>query len=245
MNPMQMTLNRYFLDLKAKNPRLSQRYFAQKLGISSGALNEILKGKRKISAKLANRIAERLQLDPKSTAGFIEKSKQDGTRIEYQQIRDDQFHLISEWQHYGILNLVKSENCQHKPAWFAQQLNLPVKNIQDSLDRLLRLEMLKLENRKYIRTTPHVQTSDDVLNLSIQKSNLEDLEMIKDHMNSLTVDERDLTSITMLLDAELMPEMKKWIRKVQDQFADKFETTQSSQVFRLTMALFPLKKPKT
>lgn len=247
MNSVQVILNQKFLDLKRKNPRLSRRYFAQKIGVSSGALTEILKGKRKISAKLAAKIAARLQLDPVDTAEFVSHTNSappTTANIEYLQLRDDQFHLISEWPHFAILNLVKSDDCQHKVSWFAQQLNLPLKVTHEVVERLMRLQMLKIEKKKYVRTNTNLATSDDIINLSIQKSNIEDLEMIRDHLDSLTVQERDLTSMTLLVDAKKMPEIKKWIRKSQDQFALKFETTKSAVPFRLTVALFPLKKPK-
>lgn len=49
--------------MRARNPRFSLRSYARKLGISPGATTEILRGKRRISAKLAARFAERLQLE--------------------------------------------------------------------------------------------------------------------------------------------------------------------------------------
>lgn len=247
MNSVQIILNQKFLELKAQNPRLSLRYFAQKIGISSGALSEILKGKRKISPKLATKIAARLHLDPVDTASFIDSSLVPGESqdIAYLQLQDDQFHLISEWPHFAILNLVKSEHCVHRATWFAQQLHLPVKITQEAIDRLLRLEMLLYEKKKYVRTKNHLQTSDNILNLSIRKSNIEDLEMMQSLLGTLKVQERDLTSLTMLLDPKKMPEFKRWIRKAQDQFALKYETTKSSTAFRLTLALFPLRKSKT
>jgi uncharacterized protein (TIGR02147 family) len=244
MTSNQLILNQKLMDLKSSNPRLSNRAFAKKLGISSGALSEILKGKRKVSSKLATKLAAKLHLDPTSTAAFLGQNLgfdqvQD---LNYLKISDDQFHLISEWPHFAILNLVKSEHCQHKVSWFAQQLNLPLKNVQDIVDRLLRLKMLAYEKRKFVRTQSAFKTSDDVLNLSIRKSNIEDLEMIREHLNALDVTERDLTSITMLVDPTRMSEFKKWIRKAQDQFASKFETTAAISPFRLTIALYPLKK---
>jgi transcriptional regulator with XRE-family HTH domain len=246
MNSVQMLLNQKFLEMKAKNPRLSHRFFAQKLGLSSGALSEILKGKRKISHKLATKLAARLHLDPVDTAAFVGTSlMHDPADIAYLQVRDDQFHLISEWPHFAILNLVKSDLCLHRPTWFAQQLNLPLKTTQNAIDRLLRLGMLVYEKKKYVRTSAHLQTSDDILNLSIQKSNVEDLERVRELLGQLPVTERDLTSLTMLLDPKKMPEFKRWIRKAQDQFAAKFETTQSISPFRLTVSLFPLKNSKT
>lgn len=246
MNSVQVILNEKFTELRSKNPRLSVRYFAQRLGISSGALSEILQGKRKVSQKLAARMAERLQLDPTEASQFMGLPEQtEVVDIQYRQLQDDQFHMLSDWPHFAILNLVKSENCVHRPSWFAKQLNLPLKTIHQVLERLLRLEMLVYKNKKYVRSSPHWKTSDDILNLSIQRSNLEDLDRIREQVVDLSVHERDLTSLTMLLDPKKMAIFKKWIRDAQDQFAHKFETTQSSSAFRLTVALFPLKKSQS
>lgn len=245
MNSVQIILNEKLLELQQKNPRLSYRYFAQKLGISSGALSEILSGKRKISAKMAKKIADRLHLTPSDAKAFMGRPlEEDSPDLNYIQMRDDQFHLISDWQHFAILNLVKSERCQHRASWFASQLNLSVTAAQEALDRLLRLEMLKLEKKKYVRTQTRLTTSDDIMNVSIQKSNFQDLEMMREHLSTLAVGERDLTSLTFLLDPARMAEFKKQIRKMQDQFSEKFESTKSVSVFRLTVALFPLKNPK-
>lgn len=247
VNRVQRLLTQSFMDLRAKNPRLSHRFFARKLGISSGALSEIMKGKRKVSDKLAVRIAERLQLDPKARAALMAPriDSEEAGQFEYLQLQDDQYHLISEWQHYALLNLVKSESCEHRISWFAERLNLSEKVVSEALNRLLRLGMLSFQKKKYMRTKGHFKTSDDILNTSIQRSHLEDLELYSDLLRSLEPNERDLTSVTMLLAPSRMGEFKKWLRSAQDRFASKFETTDSATVYRLSFALFPLKKPKT
>lgn len=241
---VQTFLKQKLVELQEKNPRLSNRYFAKKLGISSGALSEILQGKRKVSKKMAVRFAENLHLDSSETADLCGQLPSENTSdFEFIQMRDDQFHMIADWPHFAILNLVKSERCVHRPSWFARQLNLPLKVVHQTLDRLIRLEFLSYRNKKYVRLATNFQTSDDILNLSIRKSNIEDLEMIKEQLTALKVEERDLTSLTMLIDPQKMPEFKKWIRRMQDQFAHKFETAKSVSPFRLTVALFPLRKP--
>ncbi len=131
MNSVPQFLQQKLMEMRLKNPRLSSRYFAQKIGVSSGALTEILQGKRRVSAKLAKRIAGRLQLDPSETASFLGEPdpKDAAAPAEYLQLRDDQFHFIAEWPHFAILNLVKSAKCIHRPSWFANQLNLPIKTV--------------------------------------------------------------------------------------------------------------------
>ncbi len=245
METIQLKLNERLMQLKQKNPRFSQRSFAQKLGLSSGALNEILQGRRRVSYSLAEKLAERLLLSPSEKEEFLSsfKSEQDAkVSLEYLQINNDQFHAIADWPHFAILNLVKAKSCEYTPRWFSDQLNLSVGSIQTYLERLLRLGFLKLEKGKYVRSKPRYETTDDVLNLSIQKAHLEDLELIKYSLSELSLKERDTTSITLLVDPSRMAEFKKWIRSAQDKFSLKFETTNSSVVYRMVISLFPLKK---
>lgn len=245
MNHIQLTLQKKLVELKAKNPRLSDRYFAQRLGLSSGALSEILKGKRRISEKLATRLAEKLNMDPKEREQFLSSLKTaDGRKdLGSIQLEDDQFHMVSDWSHFAILNLIKSRSCGHQVTWFAERLNLPNKVVRESLDRLERLGLIEFEKSKYRRTKAHLHTSDGILNLSIRKSNYQDLDLIGDQLNHLSADEIDFSSTTMLIDSRKFKECRAWIRKFQDRFGVKFETAQSETVFRLTTILFPLKKP--
>ena len=244
MNSVQLILSEKFLDLKNKNQQLSHRYFAKKIGLSSGALSEILQGKRKISLKLAQKIADRLCLNPKEKAHFLGLNEEqiEPQGLDYTDLKNDQFQMISDWHHFAILNLVKSDYCVHKADWFARQLNLPLKTVTEALRRLLRLELLKIKGNKFVRTASRLTTSDGIRNLSIIKSNTADLQMIQSQINVIDVQQRDLTSITLLIDEEKMKDYKKWIRGIQDKFANKFQTTKSKTVFRLSIALFPLRK---
>ena len=61
---VQEALNERLIELRGKNPGFSMRAFSKRLGISSSALSEILSGKRKISKKMAAKIATRMDLTP-------------------------------------------------------------------------------------------------------------------------------------------------------------------------------------
>lgn len=243
MNPVQLILQQKFSEMKNRNQQLSYRFFAKKIGLSSGALSELMNGKRQISPKLALKIADKLCLDPKDRAQFLGQSEEElqVKSLQYTELKNDQFHLISDWPHFAILNLVKSDQCVHKAEWFAQQLNLPLPEVKECLNRLLRLELLKIKNKKFVRTSAQFSTSDDVINLSIRKSNLEDLQMIQRQITTIGVDKRDLSSTTLLIDESKMKEYKAWLRNMQDKFGHKFEATHSKSVFRLSVALYPLK----
>jgi len=60
---IQRILSERFAGMRERNPRFSLRAYAKRLGLSPGATTEILRGKRRISAKIVLRIAEKLQLE--------------------------------------------------------------------------------------------------------------------------------------------------------------------------------------
>lgn len=68
---IQNLLHGKFMEAKAGNPRYSLRAFARRLEISAGSLSAILSGKRVISKKLAEKIADRLGLDDQSRSELL------------------------------------------------------------------------------------------------------------------------------------------------------------------------------
>ena len=89
-----------FDEIKNRSAQFTLRAFADRLGVSPGALSEILAGKRAVTKKTAERIANRLALSPSDRAEFL--SQLANVEIEYDELRQDQFKLVGEWWHFAI-----------------------------------------------------------------------------------------------------------------------------------------------
>ncbi len=115
---VQSLLRRKLIEFQAKNPSYSVRAFARRLGMQPAATNEIIKGERRVSRKIAEKIILRLQLDPTERASLLKhfpvksppKSGDLGKAmtLDYLKLTADQFELISDWVHFAILNLIKT-----------------------------------------------------------------------------------------------------------------------------------------
>lgn len=237
-----------FEEGKQKNIRWSQRAFAQRLGLSSGALSEILQGKRLLSSQLKRKISSHLQLSPLEEVDFFEDElpnhlKQQ--RLEYYKISDDQFRMISDWWHYAILNLVNTRNFTPSIPWIAQRLGLDELRVKEAWSRLFELGHLKKVGKKVIRTFARLETSDHLFNLSIQKSHLQDLELIEKSLRHVPVDLRDHTSMTVTLNKKNLKKAKELIRIFQDQFSKEIETLPGDEVYKLSVAFYPLTQNAT
>ena len=127
---LQRLLRNRFIESKTKNQSYTMRSFAQRVGLSSGALSEILRGRRKVSEDLALKIARNLGLDPRASEElrqkFLrdEKSQRDSEFENTLQLSSDQFRLISEWYHFAILSLLKTPDFKNDAPWIAARLGI-------------------------------------------------------------------------------------------------------------------------
>lgn len=232
-----------FEESKQKNPRWSQRAFASKIGLSSGALSEILKGKRPLSTQLKKKISGRMQFSPIEESEFFEDQLPQHLkthRLEYFKLTTDQFHLISDWWHYGILNLMNTKGFNSSVDWISERLGLKNKIILEAWDRLTRLNLIKKEGKKFVRTYNRLETSDELLNLSVQKSHLQDLELIEKSITQLAPEFRDHTSMTVVVNKKSISKAKELIRLFQDRFSEETEVKEGDEVYKLSISFYPL-----
>ena len=248
---IQKLLNEKFTEMRLKNSSYSMRAFARKLGLQPSAVHEILKGKRRISHKIATIIADKLLLDPTERANLLrefpqklsKKSKfKEGKSEELNRVKlsTQQFELIADWSHYAILNLLETKNVKTDVPSMAKRLCLSEKRIKESLRNLFELNLITLEDGVLKRTFAKVNSTDDVKNLSLQLLHSNDMEMAKEKMQTVDVKFRDFTSFTLPFDLRLMPKVKEMIRKFQDDLVDLMEEEQPQEVYKLNTYLYPL-----
>ena len=63
-NKISILLRDDFYRAKEKNPAVSLRSYAKKLGLNHAAVSQIMKGERKVGLKVARRICDALMLEP-------------------------------------------------------------------------------------------------------------------------------------------------------------------------------------
>lgn len=251
---LQTILNKKFLEYQSKNPAFSKRAFAKKLGLQPSATNEILKGERRVSITLAEKISERLMLDPTEKMNLLKdfsESKEkkslnkDEKTAELSQMKlsAQQFELISDWSHYAILNLLETKDVKTDAQSIADRLGLPLKKVQESLKNLFTLNLIRIHSDGELkRTFKQTNTSDDILNLSLQKMHLNDLEMAKEKLLDVNIKDRDFTSYTLAFDMNLMPKVKEMIRKLQDDIDALMANSNPTEVYKVNTYVYPLTK---
>jgi uncharacterized protein (TIGR02147 family) len=246
---LQTLLQKRFSEMRIKNPSFSLRAFARRLDLNSGALSAFLNGKRRVSRKMAARIADSLGLDPQersevlarfATKPSLEKIEQ-AQPLQYLQLTADQFRIIAKWHHFAILSLIRTRGFKSHPKWIAGRLGITLPQAQEALSRLARLGFISVdENGRIQRTKSKYRTTDDVVSLSLRQGHAENLELAKESLLRDSIEQRDFTAATMAIDPKKLPEAKERIRKFQDDLADFLESGEQTEVYKICVQLFPL-----
>jgi uncharacterized protein (TIGR02147 family) len=231
-----------------KNPRFTLRAMAKKMELSSGALSEILSGKRVVASKLAQKICSKLDIDlhEKSRIFYEPELAKDREKNkigseEIYQLSQDQFAMLSQWPHFALLSLLNTKGCQHNVDWMAERLGLSKKTLGEVLARLLRLDLVRYDQHgKLLRTKKSLKTTDDLVSYSVRKSHLGDMELAKSLLDKVGVQHRDYTSISIPTDLKTLNKAKTLIRKFQDEMMNLLWTAEADQVYKMSVYLYPL-----
>jgi transcriptional regulator with XRE-family HTH domain len=246
---IQNALRTRLENLRVRYPNYSLRAFAKKAGISAVTLSLLLKGKRRVSQKLALQISERLAFDPQERSEILNPLPKEKKEVDsklsptYVQISVDQYRLISDWRAFALLNLIQTVDFENDPDWIAERLGIRRSEVEETLQRLSRLGMISSKGGKLKRTVSKYRTSDDIANLSLRKSHQQTLELAHASLESDPVSQRDFSWVTLTVDARKLDKAKLLIRQFQDDFMELIEAEGSpNEVYRLAIQFFPLTK---
>lgn len=244
---------------RAKNAALSLRSFARFLQIPAGRLSEVLSGKRKISLELAERLADRLAIDPATRSALtaaVRKTKrgrrrqrvaaQDEHDPEYRQLTIDAFHVIADWYHFAILSLRDCANFRPEEDWIARRLGIGKTEVCLALTRLERLGLIEREGSTWIRTEQNLTTTHDVRSAGLRRGHRGILERAIASLETVDVNLRDVTNMTMAVHLDDLPQAKALLAQFRRKFAKTIEVRKDrTEVYTLALQFFPLTEART
>ena len=231
---VRVELKHEFLKRKTKNSSYSMRRFAEQLGLSSGALSELMSGKRPITRKLAQTLGQKLGLKSNPLAAAT-------TRVERQALTLDQFALIAEIEHLVLLNLPKLKSFTPRLSWISEKVGRTVQQVKAALERLERLGLIERVNAvAWRRKGAPVETPENIKNLAIQKAHLEALARAEQALTGLEPAERDFSFVVIPASAKNLPLIQKRLREVQDEVSKMAGDGPHEDVYQVSMQVFPL-----
>lgn len=251
---------------RRKNPSFSLRSWAKQLGMASHApLNLMLNGKRTIAKKHIPALIKSLGLAPKEGL-YLEtliEYNQSRTAIEkelyFSRLRDltpseplqthemQTLKLVSDPLHFQILEMTQLADFEPSPAWIQSRLRVPAttREIEEAIDRLLKLELLQKEGNGYKKTHRFVTNKPDVADLGAQAYHRAVSALAAELIAQVPVTEREYNGYTMSIKRESLPRAKLAIREFALRFIKEFTVTadDGEDTYQFNLQFFPITQP--
>lgn len=247
MSTIQSILLNELSNRKKSNPLYSLRAFARQLKMSPAQLSLLINGKKKLTSRMADLIIDRLDLSKSVARQLINDTNplQDKVKTkvdDYKILSNEEFQLISDWVHFAILEMTELKNNQGQAQWIAKELNIDLVRAKISLQRLVRMGFIQIKNGQLFKTTKPLTTTTDIPSSAIRSFHKQNLELAKEKIESIPVELREFTSITTSVSLKKLARVKKLLNEFKFQINQELEGEDASEVYSLSIQLFPLTK---
>jgi uncharacterized protein (TIGR02147 family) len=233
-------IEKELLRRKEANPKYSLRSYANFLGVPPGRLSEILSGKRKLSRKLSNTIADRLCLSPEQRRYFESQDQSKDLSTQYHLVNEDVFSLIADWYHTAFLALMDTKNFQPNPNWIAKRLNISTIEVRAMLQRLERSGLIQKSPKGWKKTHNNLKTADGISSAALRKSHKTTLMQAIESLENDPVSMRDISSITMAIDPNKLDLVRPLLKEFRRKICDLLESKTSTEVYNFNLQLVPV-----
>lgn len=232
------------------NPLYSQRAFAKFLGVSPGSLNEILKGKRKLSLKAAIKMSKKLQLSKVEIRDFLAlvdgnesgENAFESSLVE-KQLSNDTFDVVSDWYCFAILSLADCQDFKWTELHISKRLGISLWQAKDAVNKLLRVGLIEKTKKGYRTSSDFVLSPDGVPSKAVRKFHHSILQKAQDALETQSVDEREISGVFMALDPKKLDKIKGEIDQFQNDIVEKYSKGKQLEVYQFETALFRLSIP--
>ncbi|HXH31200.1 MAG TPA: DUF4423 domain-containing protein [Bacteriovoracaceae bacterium] len=244
-DPLVEILKKDFAQKKKRNGSFSLRAFAHQLDVDPSNLSKIfsyqLIPKEKLKKKLARKAgiedSELLQLQTfQSTQGLRDSG--------FRSYELELFDVISDWYHYGILELVKLKVFKARSAWVSAALGISSETAFKAIERLKKTGLLEVRNGKYECAD---ETSSSTISIATSKAHRNQqkqiLELAITALEETDIIFRSQSSITMAIDRKRLPEARELIKEFRRSLSAYLTHSEDlNDVYNLSISLYPITK---
>jgi uncharacterized protein (TIGR02147 family) len=249
------------LERKNKNPLYSLRAFARDLGLSPSHLSRMLSGERLLSPRQINKVADELKLSSQETTNWHqfliqktgkaspikitlqERLRADHVARDQQVLEIETFRVISDWIHFAILEMTYLQDFQSDSKWISKKLGIDPIRVDDAVDRLFLVGLLKEVDGKWVKHKKRVMVStqgsrEPVRRFTKQTLELASKEMEPDHESNSN--RRCMPGITLPISSKNFERLKTRILEFQQELAALALADDYDEVYHLQINFFPL-----
>lgn len=235
---------------KRRNSRYSMRSYGVLLGISSGRLSEIFCGKSPVTSKQAIKIVERAGWPEERCLTFLSLVKEEERELRqkrhlekqkrHRALSLDEFALVADWEHFAVLSLLETKEARPNIKWIAKRLSLTPGKTQEVVERLIRYGYLNKEGDGFSLSQEATYTPSDIYSKALRESHKQTMQLAVEKLETVPLERRDVTSVTMAIDSKKLPEAKRLIQDFRKKMMKFLERGHQDEVYLMNVQLVPL-----
>lgn len=256
-------LKSWFAHAKATRRGYSYRVFASKAGFAtSNFLLLVIQGRRNLSADSIKKVAMAIGLNHNEEEFFrhlvfFNQAKTHHDKNDYYRrllqskkfgelkpIERRQYAYYSTWYHPVVRELVASSACDGTPEWLAARLSPAITPAQaaKSVQLLEDLGLIrKTTDGRYEQTSTILSTGPQLTSVVVHAYHKILLDLSQDVMDRLSMVHRDVSSLTLGVAKERIPQLKEKIRAFRKDILQLVSgDTRPEEVFLLNMQFYPV-----
>ena len=229
-------------------PRRGFAVGARALDIDSSTLSALLRRKRPLTAKQAQKLIAALDIQDPALAqnlllGTISSTDAPPSHA-YNELNLEAAEVITSWEHYAILSILKLDGFRPTSRNISARLNIPLGITIECLNRCAKLGLISPEGDTWKLITENIGFTPNVPNQAVREHHKQYIQMAKDSLDRVSVHKRDVSGITMAVCSAKLPEARRMIQDFRRNLSAFLETGPKDSVFRLNVQLFPLTQEK-
>ena len=248
-------LQNEFTHRKSSNPGYSLRAFARILKIDHSTLSQIMRGKRDLSSERVEKLGMAIGLPPDVIQGFKDKqfpgvrlsrepSKKNAPGVpDPNQLLLDVYHIVAEWYHYAILELMKVQGFESKPEWVAKKLGISTMEVRVAFERLVRVGFIQVgTSGAWTPGRPVASpTGNPYVASAYERQQRRAIEASLDAFDKVPGDRREYGSMTIAINTKRLPEIREKLTRFRRELNELLrKDNERDAVYQLGISFHPL-----
>lgn len=248
--------------LKENHRAFSYRYFSQKCGYKSpNYLKMVIDNQRNLSEKSIETFAHFFKLGKKETQYFrllvsFNQAKTSEIKHELAQeilkfsafkrlhpLSQDHFEYYSKWYYVAVRELLATKKIKLDAKTISELIRPKIskKQADEALEVLLRLNLIKRSQNRYVQTDELITTGDEVSSSAIAAYHKNMLNLASESIDTVNRELRDISAVTIAVSDENIKELKTLIQHFRKSVLELSEQDQNKQnVYQVGIQMFPL-----
>ena len=215
------------------NSSYSMRAYSKSLGVDQSLLSKIMRRQRRPSSEFTAKVMTKLDPETDNIGRSISG---------YMDIEHDYLEVISHWYYFAILEYLKIRP-KADESEISIRLSIKKNEAKKALERLEEFQFIKLNKNKSWELLKFDNEWVCVSATNLAKKSIQKQMQAKSlsAIDQVSFQDRDHTSLTLACNRELVPEIRKKIKKFRrslDAWVEK--QGQRNDVYQLTVGFFPL-----